>query len=112
MIYTFDLEVTIRSRDLRSTGDLDLTRSSYTYIDAHQREDLDDSVVFALAQLVPVGTKLAQTPVGAQVNIYIVTVIRQAHYYVCELLHLYPKQASGLYNIELRSALCISKYHD
>ena len=35
MIYIhFDLEVTLRSSDLRSTGDLDLMRSPYTYSDA------------------------------------------------------------------------------
>ena len=48
----FDLEVTLRSRDLRSPLDLDLMRSYYTYFDAYQREDLDGAVSFALAQLV------------------------------------------------------------
>ena len=31
-----DLEVTLRSRDLRSTVDLDLMKSSYAYFDAYQ----------------------------------------------------------------------------
>ena len=31
-----DLEVTLRSRDLRSAFDLDLIRSSYTYFDAQR----------------------------------------------------------------------------
>ena len=36
MIYIHvDLEVTLRSRDLRSTVDLDLMRSSYTYFDVY-----------------------------------------------------------------------------
>ena len=48
----FDLEVTLRSRDLRSPVDLDLMRSYYTYFDAYQREDLDDALSFALAHLV------------------------------------------------------------
>ena len=48
----FDLQVTLRSRDLRSTGDLDLMRSPHAYTDAYQREDLDGIVAFALAWLV------------------------------------------------------------
>ena len=48
----FDLEVTLRSRDLRSPLDLDLMTSYYTYFDAYQREDLDGAVSFALAQSV------------------------------------------------------------
>ena len=44
----FDLEVTLRSRDLRSPLDLDLMRSPYTYFDAYQREDLDGGLSFAL----------------------------------------------------------------
>ena len=44
----FDLEVTLRARDLRSTADLDLMRSSYRYSDAYGREDLDGTVIFAL----------------------------------------------------------------
>ena len=48
----FDLEVTLRSRDLRSTGELDLMRSSYTYSDAYQREELDGAVIFALTRSV------------------------------------------------------------
>ena len=47
----FDLEATLRSRDLRSPLDLDLMRS-YTYFDAYQREDLDGALSFALAHLV------------------------------------------------------------
>ena len=43
----FDLEATLRSRDLRTTSDLDLMRSSYTFSDAYQREDLDGTVSFA-----------------------------------------------------------------
>ena len=40
----FDLEVTLRSRDLRSPLDLD-----YTHFDAYEREDLDDGALsFAL----------------------------------------------------------------
>ena len=95
----FDLEVTKKSRDLRSTDDLDLMWSRYTHFNAYQREDLDGALSFALAQLIqkiakhslvfkyrhfylfdpcdviwggypplPVGTKVAQTPVGARVN--------------------------------------------
>ena len=48
----FDLEVTLRSHDLRSPLDLDLMRSYYTYFDAYQREDLDGALSFALAHLV------------------------------------------------------------
>ena len=48
----FDLEVTLRPRDLRSPLDFDLMWSWYTYFDAYQREDLDGIVSFALAQLV------------------------------------------------------------
>ena len=48
----FDLEVTLRSRGLRSPLDLDLMRSYYTYFDAYQREDLDGALSFALTQLV------------------------------------------------------------
>ena len=48
----FDLEVTLRSRDLRSPLDLDLMRSYYTYFDAYQQEDLDGALSFALAHLV------------------------------------------------------------
>ena len=44
----FDLEVTLRARDLRSTADLDIMRSSYRYSDAYRREDLDGNVIFAL----------------------------------------------------------------
>ena len=47
-----DLEVTLRSRDLRSPLDLDLMRSYYTYFDAYQREDLDGALSFALAYFV------------------------------------------------------------
>ena len=47
----FDLEVTLRSCDLRSTCDLDLIRSSYTYPYVYQREDLDDALSFALTYL-------------------------------------------------------------
>ena len=51
MIYIhIDLEVTLRLRDLRSTIDLDLMRSSYTYFDAYRREDLDGAVMFALTR--------------------------------------------------------------
>ena len=48
----FDLEVTLRSRDLRSPLDLDFLRSYYTYFDAYKREDLDGALSFALTQLV------------------------------------------------------------
>ena len=41
------------SRDLRSPLDLDMMRSSYSYLDAYQREDLDGAIIFALARLVP-----------------------------------------------------------
>ena len=51
MVCIFALEDT-RSRDLRSTDDLDLMRSWYTYFDAYQREDLDGALRFALGQLV------------------------------------------------------------
>ena len=55
----FDLEVTLRLRDLWSTDNLDLMRSRYEYSDAYQREDFDGPVSFALAQLVQViGKKL------------------------------------------------------
>ena len=47
----FDLEVTLRSRDLMSTVDLDPRRSPYTYFDAYQRKDLDGIVSVALAWL-------------------------------------------------------------
>ena len=47
----FDIQVTLRSRDLRSSLDLDLMRSSYTYVDMYQREDLDGAIIFYLAQL-------------------------------------------------------------
>ena len=47
-----DLEVTLRSRDLRSTIDLDLIRSSYTHFDVYRREDLNGTVIFAPARLV------------------------------------------------------------
>ena len=58
MIYNIhvDLEVTLRFRDLRSTFDLDLMRSTDAYSDSFQREDLDGARwcdgVFALARLV------------------------------------------------------------
>ena len=47
-----DIEVTLRSRDPRSTVDLDLMRSSYAYIYAYQWEDLDGTDIFALVWLV------------------------------------------------------------
>ena len=47
----FGIEITLSSRDLRSPFDLDLMRSSYTYFDAYQRQDLDGAV-FVLAWLV------------------------------------------------------------
>ena len=47
----FDLDVTLRSRDLRSRLDLDFMRSCYTYFDAYQREDIDCALSFALTQL-------------------------------------------------------------
>ena len=53
-----DLEVTVRSRDLRSTIDLDLDLRSYTFFDAYRREDLDGIVIFALARLVVISKKL------------------------------------------------------
>ena len=43
-----DLEVTLRSCDMRSPADLDLVRS-YTDFDAHQSENLDGTVMFPLA---------------------------------------------------------------
>ena len=46
----FDLEVTLRSRDLRSP--LDLMRSWHICFDAYQRENLDGALSFALAHLV------------------------------------------------------------
>ena len=46
----FDLEVTLRSRDLRSPLDLDLLRSWYTCFDAYEREDFDGALSFALTQ--------------------------------------------------------------
>ena len=48
----FDLEVTLRPCDMRSTGDLDLMKSTYKYSDAYQREDLDGAVIFVLYSLV------------------------------------------------------------
>ena len=48
----FHLEVTLRSRDLRSPLDLDLMRSYCTYFDVYQREDLGGALSFALAHLV------------------------------------------------------------
>ena len=48
----FDLEVTLRSRDLRSPLDLDFMRSYYTYFDAYQGGDLDGALSVALTQLV------------------------------------------------------------
>ena len=66
-----NLELTLRSRDLRSTVDLDLMRSSYvyvsTYFDARQREDLDGAVIFSLAQLVQ--KLLTKTPVSSSAAI-------------------------------------------
>ena len=50
----FDVEVTLRSPDLRSTRDLELISSSYTHFDACQRENLDGTAIFVLAQLVQV----------------------------------------------------------
>ena len=47
----FDLEVTLRSRDLRSPLDLDLLRSLYTCFDAYERENFDGALSFALTQL-------------------------------------------------------------
>ena len=47
----FDLEVTLRSRDLRSTCDLHFM-SSYAPSDVYQREDFDDGINYALASLV------------------------------------------------------------
>ena len=46
-----DLEVTLRSRDLRSPLDLDLLRSRYTCFDAYEQEDFDGALSFALTQL-------------------------------------------------------------
>ena len=50
----FDLKGALRSRDLRSSLDLDLDliRSSYTYFDVYQRGDLDGANIFTLARLV------------------------------------------------------------
>ena len=48
----FDLEVTLRSRDLMSLLDLDLMRQWYTYFDVYQRGDLDGALTFALPHLV------------------------------------------------------------
>ena len=48
----FDLEVTLRSRDMRSHLDIDLMRQLCIHFDAYQRKDLDGAVSFALAQLV------------------------------------------------------------
>ena len=47
-----DLEVTLRSRDLRTTLDLDHMRSSYANFDAYKCEDLHSFVTFVLARLV------------------------------------------------------------
>ena len=47
-----DLEVTLRSRGLRSTFELDLVRSSYTFFDAYRGEKLDGTAIFVLAWLV------------------------------------------------------------
>ena len=46
----FDLKATLRSHDLRSTSDLELTRSSYTHSIAY-REDINGAVIYALARL-------------------------------------------------------------
>ena len=46
-----DLEVTLRSCDLRSTVDLDLI-SNYSYFDAYRCEDLDGTAIFALTRLI------------------------------------------------------------
>ena len=46
----FDLEVTLRSRNLRSTGGFELMRPSYTYADAYQRENLDGAGSLAPAE--------------------------------------------------------------
>ena len=48
----FELEVTLRSRDLRSPLQLDLMRSSYACSDAYQQQDLDSVIIFVLTQLV------------------------------------------------------------
>ena len=49
-----ELEFTLRSRGLKSTVNLDLMRSLYTYeyFDAYQRMDLDRAVICALAWFV------------------------------------------------------------
>ena len=44
--------LTLRSRDLRSTIDLELMRSSYKYVDAYRREDFNGIVIFALTWIV------------------------------------------------------------
>ena len=46
------LRSTLSSRDLMSMVGLDLMRSSYTYFDAYQRDNLDGAIIFALARLV------------------------------------------------------------
>ena len=47
-----DLEVMLRSHDVRSSDDLDRMRSLYTYSDVYQWEELDGAVSVALARLV------------------------------------------------------------
>ena len=47
-----DLEVTLRSRDLRTPLDLNHMRSSYANFDAYKCEDLHSCVTFVLARLV------------------------------------------------------------
>ena len=57
-----DLQVTLRSRDLRSSVDLDLIRSSCTSSNAYQGDALDGTVIFALARDVKVIGKKFRCP--------------------------------------------------
>ena len=66
----FYLEVTLRSRYLRSPLDLDPMRSWYTYSDAYQCVDLDGGVSFSLAWLVH-QTLLAKIPLFSSAAILI-----------------------------------------
>ena len=52
MVYILTLIVKMYTIELKSPFDLDLMRSSYSYFDTYQREDLDGAIIFALARLV------------------------------------------------------------
>ena len=74
-----DFEVALSSHNLKSTVDLDLMKSSYTYFYAYQWEDLDGAVIFAAARLVQ---KLLEekTPLGSSAAIL-------TFFYSCDIIN-------------------------